>query len=134
VTSALSVSESFRLFVLYQLEELGDVVPRSMFGGVGLYRGDLFFGILAGDVLYLKVDDETRAACEAADSRPFKPYGDRAGTMQYYSVPVSVLESAPEVTRWARRALGAAARAADAKSGRGQRIRAARLSPRDRSR
>jgi DNA transformation protein len=134
VTSALAVSESFRLFVLDQLEDLGDVVPRSMFGGVGLYRQDLFFGILAGDVLYLKVDDETRGACEAAGSSPFRPYGDRAGTMQYYSVPVSVLESPPELTRWARRALGAAARAADAKSGRGKRLRAARPSPRGRSR
>jgi DNA transformation protein and related proteins len=97
--------------VLDQLEELGDVMPRSMFGGVGLYRDGLFFGIVAGDVLYLKANDETRGAFEAAGSQPFKPYPDRSGTMQYYAVPVNVLESALELAQWSRRALDVAARA-----------------------
>jgi DNA transformation protein len=106
----LAVSDSFRAFVLDQLEELGDVMPRSMFGGVGLYRDGLFFGIIAGDVLYLKADDETRGAFEAAGSEPFKPYPDRSETMQYYAVPVSVLESSMELAEWARQALKVAAR------------------------
>ncbi len=79
-----------------------------MFGGVGLYAGDVFFGIVAADVLYFKVDDSTRAAYEAAGSTPFKPYADRAMTMPYYAVPVEVLESAPTLVEWARRAVGVA--------------------------
>lgn len=106
----LAVTASFRSFVLDQLEELGDVVPRAMFGGVGLYQRGLFFGLLAGDILYLKVDDDTRPAFEAAGSQPFKPYPHRSTTMGYYSVPVGVLESAPELARWARLAVAAAAR------------------------
>lgn len=109
----LAVSESFRAFVLDQLEELGDVMPKSMFGGVGLYRRGLFFGIIAGDIVYLKADDETRAAFEAAGARPFKPYPHRSGTMQYYSVPIGVLESGAELTTWARQAVAAAGRAAN---------------------
>ena len=35
---SLKVSDGFKSFVLDQLEELGDVMPKSMFGGVGLYR------------------------------------------------------------------------------------------------
>ena len=106
----LAVSAHFRAFVLDQLEELGDVVPRSMFGGVGLYRRGLFFGILAGDVLYLKADDVTRPEFEAAGSKPFKPYSNRSGTMSYYSVPAGVLESALELARWGRLAIAAASR------------------------
>jgi DNA transformation protein and related proteins len=108
--SRLAVSEGFRSFVLDQLQELGEVVPRAMFGGIGLYRHDLFFGILARDVLYLRADDETRPGFEAAGSRPFRPYAGRSESMRYYSVPVSVLESTPELTRWGRLALAAAAR------------------------
>jgi DNA transformation protein and related proteins len=108
----LKVSDGFRAFVLDQLEELGEVTPKAMFGGVGLYHNGLFFGILAGDVLYLKADDSTRATFERADAKPFKPYPDRAGTMQYYSVPIGVLESGLELARWARRAIAAASRAA----------------------
>ena len=106
----LAVSDAFRRFVLDQLEGLDDVSARSMFGGVGLYCGEVFFGILARDTLFLKVDDETRAIYEAAGMRPFKPYQDRPTTMKYYAVPVEVLESSVELVRWARNAVVAARR------------------------
>ena len=38
-----------------------NVLSRPMFGGVGLYAGTVFFGIIFHDILYLKVDDQTRA-------------------------------------------------------------------------
>ena len=107
---SLRSSAGFVEFVLDQLADLGDVTPKSMFGGTGLYCRGLFFGIIARDVLYLKTDDETRGRFETAGSPPFRPYSDRPGTMQYYGVPVDVLESAPELVRWAREALAAAAR------------------------
>jgi len=104
----MRVSDGFKSFVLDQLEELGGVAPRSMFGGVGLYCAGVFFGILAGDVLYLKVDDTNRPDYECAGGKPFKPYPNRSGTMQYYAVPLDILESAPELIVWARRAVAAA--------------------------
>jgi DNA transformation protein len=82
-----------------------------MFGGVGLYSRGVFFGIIARDVLYMKTDDTTRGEYERAGMKPFRPYPDRAGTMQYYAVPVGVLESASELVEWARKAVGVAARA-----------------------
>src|SRR5437660_9879939 len=97
---SLKSTEAFRSFVLDQLEEIGDVTPRSMFGGVGLYHRGVFFGIIARDVLYLKVDDHNRADYESAGMKPFKPYPHRAGTMQYYAVPVEILESGFELAAW----------------------------------
>jgi DNA transformation protein and related proteins len=111
----LAVSSSFRSFVLDQIEELGDVVPRSMFGGVGLYCRGVFFGIMAGDRLYLKVDDSNLGDYQRAGAKPFKPYPDRSGTMQYYAVPLDVLESAPELVAWARKAVNVAERGAGAR-------------------
>jgi DNA transformation protein and related proteins len=103
---SLKVSAPFKAFVLDQLEELGDVVPRSMFGGVGLYCRSVFFGIIARDVLYLKVDDTNRSDYERAGMPPFRPVaGRKKGTMKYYAVPVDVLESATELATWARRAV-----------------------------
>ena len=108
---SLKVSDAFRTFVLDQLEELGDVVPRAMFGGVGLYCRGVFFGIMARDVLYLKVDDRNRADYERAGMRLFKPYaGPQSGTMQYYAVPLDVLESARDLAEWARKAVDVAKR------------------------
>ena len=98
--------------MLDQLEELGGVTSRPMFGALGLYRSGIFFGIAAGDVLYLKVDERTRSEYIAAGMRPFRPFPHRAGAMQYYAVPPAVLESPFELARWARKAMDAAARAA----------------------
>ena len=48
-----------------------------MFGGVGLYSGDVFFGIVAADVLYFKVGDANRAEYEQSNAAPFAPYAGR---------------------------------------------------------
>ena len=94
--------------MLDQLEELGGVTPRSMFGGVGLYHRGVFFGILARDTLYLKVGDSNRADYERAGMKPFRPYPDRSGSMNYYAVPLDVLESAPELAIWTAKAIAVA--------------------------
>ena len=109
---SLKVSDGFKSFVLSQLEELGDVTPRAMFGGVGLYHRSVFFGIMARDTLYLKVGESNRAEYVHAGMKPFKPYsGRQTGSMHYFSVPLGVLESAPELAAWARKAIAVARRA-----------------------
>jgi DNA transformation protein len=105
---SLSVTDSFRSFVLAQLEELGDVTARSMFGGVGLYHRGVFFGIIARDTVYLKVGDANRADYNRVKAKPFQPYPGRPGTMKYYAVPIGVLESAAELAVWARKAIATA--------------------------
>lgn len=80
-----------------------------MFGGVGLYSGERFFGILAADELFFKVDDTNRPAYEAAGSEPFRPVLDRPVSMSYWRVPIEVLEDPSELAAWAREAIRAAA-------------------------
>ena len=98
--------------MLDQLDELGDVTAKWMFGGVGLYQRGVFFGILARDTLYLKVDAQNMSDYVHAGMKPFNPYPGRSGTMRYYAVPLEVLESAPELAAWARKAIEAATRSA----------------------
>ena len=109
---SLKVSDAFKAFALDQLSGLGDVVPRSMFGGVGLYLSGVFFGIIARDALYLKVDGHNLPDYKQAGMKPFKPFSDRPTTMKYYHVPVEVLESADELVSWARKSVAAAGRSA----------------------
>ena len=104
----LTVSAAFKSFVLDQLEELGDVMPRSMFGGVGLYHRGVFFGILARDTLYLKVGDSNRADYKRARMKAFRPYPNRSGTMKYYAVPLEILESPTDLALWAGKAIAVA--------------------------
>jgi DNA transformation protein len=111
----MRVSASFREFVLDQLAGLDGLRARAMFGGVGLYADDVFFGIVAADELYFKVDDTNRREYETAGSVSFKPYADRAMTMPYYKVPLVILEDAAMLGEWAARAVAVAEVAKSAK-------------------
>jgi DNA transformation protein len=101
-----------------------------MFGGVGLYCRGIFFGIIAGDALYLKVDDTTRGDYEAHGMSPFAPYPHRAGTMQYYAVPLNVLESSLDLAKWARKAVAVAERASRSAEPKARAAPARRATPR----
>jgi DNA transformation protein len=50
----MPVSKNFIAYVLEQLTRIGGMESRRMFGGVGLYAGGLFFGLLDDDTLYLR--------------------------------------------------------------------------------
>jgi DNA transformation protein len=107
----MSVSASFRTFIV---EQLGRAVPRirdrSMFGGVGIHSGDLFFGLIDDDTLYFKVDDSNRGDFEARDMRPFRPYGEDGEEMGYYEVPPDLLDDPDALRPWAEKAIAVAAR------------------------
>jgi DNA transformation protein len=106
----MAVSEGDLAFALDQLAGLGGLRAKRMFGGVGLYCGERFFALMDDGVLYLKVDDATRARYTRRRLKPFSP--DGMPSMSYYPVPASVLEDADELIVWAREAVAVAERAA----------------------
>lgn len=94
-----------------QLEAVGPIRWRRMFGGYGIYCDDLFFAIVAGDVLYFKTDEVTRPRYEAAGMEPFQPFPDKPGTMNYHPVPDGVVDEREALCDLANEALGVALRA-----------------------
>ena len=102
----MPVSSTFRTFVLDQLARVATRVrAKSMFGGVGIYSGDVFFALIADDELYLKVDGSNRPDYEARGLGPFRPYGPGGETMQYYPLPEDVLENIESLRVWVDKAL-----------------------------
>lgn len=110
----MPVSASF----LEQLRDtLGFVVElrtRRMFGGVGIYAGELMFALAIDDGLYLKTDAQTLPLFQAQGLEPFR-FRDGKGVvreMSYRQAPDDLWED-PDVAReWADRALSAARRKA----------------------
>lgn len=108
----MSVSQGFRTFVLEQLARTTTGLrARSMFGGVGLYCGELFFALMDDDVLYFKVDDTSRPRFEQRGMGPFRPAGEGGEVMQYYEVPADVLEDPEALGAWTSEAVEVARRA-----------------------
>lgn len=108
---SMTVSVSFRTFVLEQLSQVRPITTRPMFGGLTFFVGGRAFALAADDVLYFKVDDTNRPDFVAAGMGAFLPFGDPARPMQYYELPAEVLEDPEELGRWMAKAIAVAARA-----------------------
>ncbi|MEQ8282540.1 MAG: TfoX/Sxy family protein [Parvibaculum sp.] len=106
----MAVSPEYKEFVAEQLEPLGSVRIRNMFGGAGVYLDDLMFGLIAGETLFFKVDDRNRADYVAEGSGPFiyEPPSGKTIAMSYYELPERLYDEPVELIDWARKALDAA--------------------------
>ena len=93
-------------------EAFGPVTARRMFGGHGIYRDGVMFGLVADDALYLKADDRNRAMFESCGLPRFEyTKQGRAISVSYYLAPGEALEDPDTLADWARPAFEAALRA-----------------------
>ena len=112
----MAVSKEFLEFISEQLEGFGPVDVKRMFGGAGIFREGLMFGLIADECLYLKADDETRPDFENDGSGPFL-YEKNGKTMEmsYWRLPERLYDEPEEFTEWARHAFSVALRTDAAK-------------------
>lgn len=113
----MAVSEEYKRFVADILEDLGSVRIKNMFGGSGVYYGDLMFGLIASETLYFKVDAQNRADFEEEDMEPFyyEPANGKKIAMSFWEIPPRLFDESDELTQWARKSVDAAHRAKQAK-------------------
>ncbi|MEZ5651022.1 MAG: TfoX/Sxy family protein [Burkholderiaceae bacterium] len=94
------------------LAGFGAVDIRRMFGGQGVFRDGLMFGLIADDVLYLKTDAANLAQFEALDLEPFSYVRQgRVASLSYRRAPDVCLEDRQQAVHWAQLAFDAALRA-----------------------
>ena len=95
---------------------LGGVSLRRLFGGIGVFKEAIMFGLVADDVLYLKADDETSGRFAAEDCGPFIYDGrGKSVAMPYWRLPDRLLDEPDEFAAWARIAFDVAVRTAKPK-------------------
>jgi DNA transformation protein len=98
--------QTFQQRVLDQLAPLGNITSRPMFGGHGLYWRDTIFGIVFGDRLYLKVDEQSKGDFVSRGMGAFRP-NERQTLNSYYEVPPEVLDDPEALLSWASEAIRA---------------------------
>lgn len=104
-------------YLLELMAPLGGISARSMFGGHGIYKDGLMFGLVANDVLYLKTDAHNRAEFEQFGLAPFTyEIKGKLTAMSYFEAPADALENPSAMTEWARRGFSAALRASAARA------------------
>lgn len=82
------------------------LTSRAMFGGYGLYKSGVIFGIIVGESLYFKVNASNRADYLKAGSAPFQYEGKKGKkiTLSYWEVPIDVIEDRQDIEIWAEKA------------------------------
>jgi DNA transformation protein len=113
----MAVRPQYVAYILEQLEGLGALRSRRMFSGVGLYSGELFFGLIHDDTLFFKSDSTNSAEYIARNMPRFMPFPDRPkAVMAYYQVPADIIEDAESLVAWARKSVAVALRSSAEKA------------------
>lgn len=84
----------------------GAIQTKRMFGGFGMYMGGKIAGIIVQDRIYLKTDEESRAAFLAEKCKPFT-YKKRTGkgiSLRYYAIPERLYDDPDDFAEWVARA------------------------------
>lgn len=113
----MASDSAFIDYLMDQLQWLGPVTGRRMFGGYGVFLEGLMFGVVFGNTLYLKVDKDSQADFEALGLPPFTyPRGNKEIALSYYQTPDEAMDDSEMLLTWANRAYAAAIRCAAEKS------------------
>ena len=105
------MNDQFREHLSDLLGPLGGVEIRKFFGGLGISRDGLMFGMVIRDQLYFHVDETTRPRYLAEGSVPFR-YTTKVKEVvveSFYSVPDALFDEPDDFVAWAKAALEAAA-------------------------
>lgn len=107
----MAKKNEFVSYLMELMEPFGGVSSKSMFGGYGIYKDGIMFGLVAEDTLYLKVDDFNRFEFERLDLEPFVyTKGKKPMAMSYNRAPAEALDNSDEMVRWAQLGFEAALR------------------------
>jgi DNA transformation protein and related proteins len=104
-------NEEFIAYLLDQLQLVGPVRSRRMFGGHGVFLEGLMFALVIDDTLYFKADDANRDDFLDEGLEPFSyRRGDKDIALSYYQAPETALDNTDELVAWGNGALAAALR------------------------
>jgi DNA transformation protein len=91
----------------------GPVTMKRMFGGAGLYREGLIFGLVFDGAIFLKVDETCIPDFEREGSRPLvysRAKRSGAVALPYWLLPERLYDDPEELAVWAARALAVSER------------------------
>ena len=90
----------------------GKILVRRMFGGEGLFRDGIMFGLVDDDRIFLKTSEDTRKTFIAEGCGPFTFHmkGGESVLTSYYALPDRLYDEPDELAEWARTAFAVALR------------------------
>lgn len=98
-------------YLVEVFESFGPIRARRMFGGHGIFHDDLMIGLVADDVLYLKIDKQTQDYFKEMGLPQFEySKNGKVMKMSYCRAPDEIFDDPEVASMWATRAYDAAMR------------------------
>ncbi|MHA1561010.1 MAG: TfoX/Sxy family protein [Promethearchaeota archaeon] len=90
--------------ILHGIERISS---RAMFGGHGIYKDKIIFGIIIDDILYFKVGQNDLEDYKSQDSFPFiyNRGNKKQVIMSYWSVPENIMNDEDLLQIWIEKAV-----------------------------
>src|ERR1700739_1689280 len=97
-------SDAFAEFLRDQLAPLGRITMRRMCGKTGVFCDAVMLGMGTKNTLYFRVDDQTRATFQEAESLPPLNYEKKGGAidLSFWRVPERLFDEPDELATWCR--------------------------------
>lgn len=114
------------------LTPLGEVSARKMFGGYGVYKESIMFGLVSQNRFYIRTDDETKDRFIDQGCEPFVFCLDKAGNpvvSKYYEPPEMAFSNAQRMKPWATMGWECALRSVKMKAAKKKRAKKKRAKP-----
>jgi len=109
----MAAKSEFVEYLTEQLQPLGEVSARAMFGGWGFYLEGRMFALVAFETFFIKADGVNRAEFETRGLEPFRyESGGKMSVMSYFQPPAEAMDDGEMLCIWARKGVEASARAA----------------------
>jgi DNA transformation protein len=115
----MPLSPGFTDYVEELIAGFGKVEIKRMFGGAGVYRGGVGFGILDDDIFFIKADTAFGAELKKRGCKPWSYSVKKDGTVRdiaYWSLPDTAADDGDEASALAKRAYQIAVKADAAKA------------------
>jgi DNA transformation protein and related proteins len=105
-------------YVLDLLSPFGNIRSKRMFSGYGIHKDNIFFALIVDDIVYFKISEEDRSTYKSFGSQPlsFTKKNGQVITMNYWQVPMDILEDQNKLMSLFQRAFNAAIRSKSRKS------------------
>lgn len=112
----MAIDGGFKEYLAELFEPVGGVTFKNMFGGTGIFKHGLMFGLVMDDRVALKVDGATEQDFidEGMEQWTYSREGDKAARKRsfgYWYIPERLLEDSEELYEWAMKAFDVAVRA-----------------------
>ncbi|MDF1740119.1 MAG: TfoX/Sxy family protein [Verrucomicrobiales bacterium] len=104
--------DPFTEHVLELMPAPEEIIPKRMFGGVGLFKEGTMFAIISDEKLYLKTDDINRAEFESNSLPPltFQKKDGKPVALSYHLCPEEAFQREDTMSPWAKSAIDASLR------------------------